>query len=358
MINIREEDTHCGIMRRLLVILFSSLVNAKNLQQKFLKEPVSVSVREGENVSLECSVSNMAGVLQWTKDGFGLGTSRELPGYKRFSMKGSNNETWDLEIQSVNLEDDGVYQCQVGATKTLGPIRSENAVVSVLCEPELPVLSQPGVMRLEEDRPGLVQCVSRGGHPASMIRWRMDGLLVSSGITENVTKMKDSKRTITTSTLKFPASLNVSGSELSCEAENEANTAPHIVKTRLHVEYKPRVSLQVNKDSLTEGETLIVACNVDALPQRVSYQWFLDDQEIKEASGAVEMVLDVTRDLHDKTVSCLARNSLGQASAQHKLDVKCKSAKAKYQIKLLNIKRQTDGRFLGTEIKSILTKFF
>ena len=87
------------------------------------------------------------------------------------------------------------------------------------------------------------------------------------------------------------------------------------------------MALQVNKDSPTEGETITAVCNVDALPQQVSYQWFLDDQEIKEASGAVELVLDVTRDLHDKTVSCLARNSLGQTAAQYKLDVKCKSVK-------------------------------
>lgn len=343
-------------MKPLLVIILTSLVSAKNLQQRFLTEPVSVRVREGATVSLECSVAGMGGVLQWTKDGFGLGTSRELPGYTRLSMKGGNNETWDLEILDVRLEDDGVYQCQVGATETLGPIRSENAVVSVLKEPELPVLTVPEVMRLEEDKVGLVQCVSRGGHPASMIRWRINGELVSSGITENVTNMRDTKRTVTTSTLKFPATVNLSGSELSCEAENEANTGPHIVKTRLQVEYKPRVALQVNKDSPTEGETITAVCNVDALPQQVSYQWFLDDQEIKEASGAVELVLDVTRDLHDKTVSCLARNSLGQTAAQHKLDVKCKSVKY-LRVKLLNT-RQSDGQNLVTEIKSILTKFF
>ena len=314
-------------MKPLLVIMLTSLVSAKNLQQKFIKEPVSVRVREGATVSLECRVAGMGGVLQWTKDGFGLGTSRELPGYTRLAMTGDNNETWDLEIQDVRLEDDGVYQCQVGATETLGPIRSENAVISVLKEPEPPVLTVSEVMRLEEDKVGLVQCVSRGGHPASMIRWRINGELVSSGITENVTKMRDAKRTVTTSTLKFPASVNLSGSELSCEAENEANTGPHIVKTRLQVEYKPRVALQVNKDSPTEGESITAVCNVDALPQQVSYQWFLDDQEIKEALGAVELVLDVTRDLHDKTISCLARNSLGQTAAQHKLDVKCKSVK-------------------------------
>ena len=31
---------------------------------------------------------------------------------------------WHLEIRNVSLEDDGRYQCQVGATHNAGPIRS------------------------------------------------------------------------------------------------------------------------------------------------------------------------------------------------------------------------------------------
>ena len=38
-----------------------------SLQQRFIEEPSSVSVMEGENVTLSCSVDNKMGVLQWTK---------------------------------------------------------------------------------------------------------------------------------------------------------------------------------------------------------------------------------------------------------------------------------------------------
>ena len=132
---------------------------------------------------------------------------------------------------------------------------------------------------------------------------------------------------VTISTLKFPVTINLSGSQLSCEAEHEAVTDSRIVTTRIQVEYKPKVTLQVNKAEYAEGESLTVSCDVDSLPEQVSYQWFIGGEEIKEAAGAVEMVIDLTRDLHDKTVSCLARNSLGQTSADYKLDVKCKSSR-------------------------------
>ena len=51
--------------------------------QRFLVTPRSTTVMEGEEVRLKCEVDNLVGVLQWTKDDFGLGTLRELPGYER-----------------------------------------------------------------------------------------------------------------------------------------------------------------------------------------------------------------------------------------------------------------------------------
>ena len=51
--------------------------------QRFMKTPESVTVMEGENVTLMCRVENILGQLQWTKDDFGLGTSRSLHGYDR-----------------------------------------------------------------------------------------------------------------------------------------------------------------------------------------------------------------------------------------------------------------------------------
>ena len=40
-----------------------------SVQQRFIEEPRSVSVKEGQNVTLSCSVDNKMGVLQWTKGG-------------------------------------------------------------------------------------------------------------------------------------------------------------------------------------------------------------------------------------------------------------------------------------------------
>ena len=95
----------------ILTICLVGLGEMRSRTQKFLKEPESISVQEGENVSLSCRVKNKVGVLQWTKDDFGLGTSRDLAGFDRYSMIGQDGQTWDLQIVRVTPGDAGRYQC-------------------------------------------------------------------------------------------------------------------------------------------------------------------------------------------------------------------------------------------------------
>lgn len=47
-------------------------------QQKFKATPHDLQVLEGSEAVLRCEVSNLAGQVQWTKDGFALGEFRVL----------------------------------------------------------------------------------------------------------------------------------------------------------------------------------------------------------------------------------------------------------------------------------------
>merc|ERR1719219_2208106 len=101
----------------LLLLLMS--VRLEAAKQEFLEQPESVTVREGEEVRLDCVVHNKAGTLQWTRDDFGLGTSRDLAGYNRYRMVGREERgEWHLLLTNITVEDDARYQCQVGATET------------------------------------------------------------------------------------------------------------------------------------------------------------------------------------------------------------------------------------------------
>lgn len=51
-----------------------------NQQQKFKVKPHDSQVLEGTEAVLRCEVGNLAGQVQWTKDGFALGQHHQCSG--------------------------------------------------------------------------------------------------------------------------------------------------------------------------------------------------------------------------------------------------------------------------------------
>lgn len=96
----------------LLLAFLTTKCQAEN--QKFTIEPENQSATIGTKVLLPCRVVGKLGVLQWTKDDFGLGTHRNLSAFERYSMVGNENAgDYTLQIESLQLDDDAKYQCQV-----------------------------------------------------------------------------------------------------------------------------------------------------------------------------------------------------------------------------------------------------
>ena len=88
--------------KMLLSLLLSSLLQVVGadvsyttvapFEQRFLREPVAQTARLGERITLPCRVENKRGMLQWTRDGFGLGIERNLTGFDRYRMIGEDEE--------------------------------------------------------------------------------------------------------------------------------------------------------------------------------------------------------------------------------------------------------------------------
>ncbi|GBP70139.1 Nephrin [Eumeta japonica] len=101
-------------------------------QQYFRTVPRNLRVREGGEAVLECAVANLAGQVQWAKDGFALGFSSIIPGYPRYTMIGDRRlGVYNLRIVNATLEDDAEYQCQVGPAQMHKVIRA-NATLAVI----------------------------------------------------------------------------------------------------------------------------------------------------------------------------------------------------------------------------------
>lgn len=95
-------------------MMFAWTNAADVMNQKFVIEPDNVSATIGSKVILPCRVTGKQGVLQWTKDDFGLGTHRNLTAFERYTMGGVEEDgDHNLRIDNLQLEDDAKYQCQV-----------------------------------------------------------------------------------------------------------------------------------------------------------------------------------------------------------------------------------------------------
>lgn len=66
--------------------------SGEKTEQYFAMEPQDQVAIEGTKVTLPCRVENKKGTLQWTKDDFGLGPHRNLSGFDRYTMVGSDEE--------------------------------------------------------------------------------------------------------------------------------------------------------------------------------------------------------------------------------------------------------------------------
>ena len=138
---------------------------------------------------LPCQVQNKVGVLQWTRDGFGLGQNRSLPGFPSMRMVGRDPnsktvyitkehieifwslEDWNLEIVPVRLEDEGIYQCQVtSGHSSVPPIRSSTAHLVVLIPSGPPTIINKSSLTMTEGVEAAVICESEGGKPAAQVR--------------------------------------------------------------------------------------------------------------------------------------------------------------------------------------------
>ncbi|XP_042221651.1 uncharacterized protein LOC121866121, partial [Homarus americanus] len=114
-------------------------IHGREGAQHFATQPTPQTAVVGSTAVLPCRVINKVGHLQWTKDGFGLGTERDLFGFTRYAMIGSDDEgDFSLRIQPVLLDDDALYQCQVSASDGVPGIRSHTARLTVYVPPDHP----------------------------------------------------------------------------------------------------------------------------------------------------------------------------------------------------------------------------
>ncbi|XP_044574438.1 irregular chiasm C-roughest protein-like isoform X2 [Cotesia glomerata] len=297
--------------------------------QRFAIEPQDQTAVIGSRVTLPCRVLDQKGPIQWTKDDFGLGAVRNLTGYERYAMIGSDEEgDFSLHIFPVELEDDGKYQCQVSPTDDGQPgLRSRFARLSVLVPPQKPKILQGDFLVTTEDRELTMECISVGGKPAADITW-IDGLgnVLHNGIETINEKYEDGPLFTVRSILKVMPRKEHDNTTFTCQSQNAADRTPQNAKLRVEVRYAPKVSLKISSGlsksgQIVEGSELRFKCRAEANPPDMEYRWYINEKTVIGDYTTEMIIHNATRELHDAIVKCEVHNEVGKSEETETLDI-------------------------------------
>nr|XP_032835441.1 nephrin-like isoform X1 [Petromyzon marinus]XP_032835443.1 nephrin-like isoform X1 [Petromyzon marinus]XP_032835444.1 nephrin-like isoform X1 [Petromyzon marinus]XP_032835445.1 nephrin-like isoform X1 [Petromyzon marinus] len=262
--------------RTLLCALLCAQGSCK--QQTFRVRPENSSVPEGSAATLRCEVQAVSGAVQWVKDGLLLGPQRDMPGFPRYSMRGTQaSGQFNLHIESVELEDDGWFQCQAGRSPSSHPIASPTAWLTVLIPPQRPVIlehvgsdSVTWVAGVEVT----LTCTATDAKPHAQVQW-LRGEEPLPGVEVSVSEGSQPRLFDSVAILRFVPKATDNGVSFSCSAVNTALDAPRVTSLRANVHFPPGPPWVEGLEGrpLREGDGLNLRCQSQGGNPLATLQW-------------------------------------------------------------------------------------
>lgn len=324
-------------MCRIIAIEILTLITLVGTKQQFAREPSNEFVNMGDSVTFPCRIRNQVGIVQWTRDGFGLGLGKNLHGFVRYKIVGRTDEgDWSLSISPVELEDEAEFQCQVGGAEGQNPIRSRKVRLVVKVAPEPPRILQvdsSGTLSFVAGDILKLTCISKGGKPAAIIKWKIGNTEVKERILSSSELESNGFRYTTISTFEMKVDKSSHEKIITCEAQNGAENLPQEASVKVMVKFKPIVKIKRVRElgstgeMLKEGEKLKLACEANGNPSKFQFSWKVDGHKVNGDLGSwsvsenIFTIPAVTRELRGRRLSCQVSNSVGLSEDQIKLNV-------------------------------------
>ncbi|XP_060807924.1 nephrin [Amyelois transitella] len=329
-----------------LVAIFNVLVcvSAAGFQQQYFRTmPKSLKVHEGAEAVLECAVGNLAGQVQWAKDGFALGFSSVIPGYPRYTMFGDRRHgVYNLRIVNVSLEDDAEYQCQVGPAQMHKVIRA-NATLTVISPPkavEITGHAPNSKMEVKKDEEVTFECLVKEAKPAAKIVWYKGNVELKGDKVahERVKEIEGpngnpkSTRYTTISSVRFVATSDDDYADFTCEARHDALQRDNPMRStvQLSVLYPPGapyIEGYADGETVRRGQSLELVCRSRGGNPPAQLIWYKNGEQIRMAyrtSGRMsENVLSFKADASDNKAryTCEAKNVMINYTLKAEIDL-------------------------------------
>ncbi|XP_012164593.2 inactive tyrosine-protein kinase 7 isoform X1 [Bombus terrestris] len=276
-----------------------------------ISSPESLSVMEGDSVTLTCSYFGMEPPVthvRWLKDGEPV---KESGGPTRHRVTDHHGNV-TLHLKSADLSDKGSYMCEI-FTKGFPSIFSERASLTV--EEKLKFSPQPVDKRLELGSTAKVPCKSQGATNPT-VKWIKEG--EGEEFPKHVQDING--------TLHFNGVLEEDKGRYTCIASNAQGSINHTIS--IDVVIAPKFTIQPqNPTEAIEGYPVMLHCAAEGDP-KPTIQWDRDSRMNNLNNSRFEVLGNGSLYIKEVYMSdegkygCTAGNSGGLKREEVQLNVK------------------------------------
>ncbi|CAH2320484.1 opioid-binding cell adhesion molecule homolog isoform X1 [Pelobates cultripes] len=286
-----------------LLFLVPAGVPVRSGDAGFSKAMDNVTVRQGHSAILRCAVDSRVTRVAWLNRSTILYTGNDKWSIDpRVVLVANTKSQYSIEIQNVNIYDDGSYTCSV---QTDNQAKTSRVHLIVLVPPK--ILNISSDVTVNEGSTVDLQCLAIG-RPEPTVTWKH-----LSGKTHRV--VSDDEY------LEITRISKEQSGEYECSAANDVSM-PDVRRVKVTVNYPPYIS-DTRNTGASVGQKGTLFCSALAVPF-AEFQWYKEDTRLANGLDGVRIenkdhisvltFFNVSeKDYGNYT--CVASNKLGNSNA-------------------------------------------